>query len=254
MGRASLACWSQYSAMAYNRTWLEGLLMKSDSYKDNDYHWADCEVTHLNEVPATLLICLCGLVGNGTVLWLLGSHIHKNPFAVYILSLAAADFALLVFVAVALVIFYGPESFCHRLGSRDVTTLLNIMILFAFTSSVYLLTALSAAMSFSILLPARWHCHFPQHLPVFVCALLLALSFLLIVMLYFSPTVLIVFVLSYLLSVLLLILSGLILFAQVCCCSQQYSPAVSTLLFTSWLGAVQRGSSQPLLELLSREL
>ncbi|NXE57323.1 MAS protein, partial [Casuarius casuarius] len=223
-GRASLACWSQYGGMAYNRTWHEGLLMNTGSYKDDDYNWADCEVTHLNEVPATLLICLCGLVGNGTVLWLLGSHVCRNPFTVYILSLAAANFTFLLFMAVALVIFYGPESFCHRLGSRDVTILLNITILFAFTTSVYLLTAFSATMSFSILLPAHWYCHHSQHLPAFVCALLWALSFLLIVTVYFSPIVLIVFVLSYVLSVLLLILSGLILFAQVCCCSQQYSP------------------------------
>ncbi|XP_013808898.2 proto-oncogene Mas-like [Apteryx mantelli] len=224
VGRASPACWSQYSGMAYNRTWHEGLLMETGSYKDDDYNRTNCEVTHLNEVPVTLIICLCGLVGNGTVLWLLGSHIRRNPFAVYILSLAAANFAFLLFVAVALVIFYGPESFCCRLGSRDVTTLLNFTILFAFTTSLYLLTAFSAAMSFSILVPAHWHCHRPQHLPAFVCALLWALSFLLTVTLHFSPTVLIVFILSYILSVLLLILSGLILFAQVCFCSRQYSP------------------------------
>ncbi|XP_070420494.1 mas-related G-protein coupled receptor member F-like isoform X2 [Equus przewalskii] len=44
---------------------------------------------------ATVLVSLCGLVGNGTVIWLLGFRIKRNPFSVYILNLAGADFAFL---------------------------------------------------------------------------------------------------------------------------------------------------------------
>ncbi|NXT39126.1 MAS protein, partial [Pelecanoides urinatrix] len=220
MERASPACWSQPGGTAYNRSWHRGPLR----HEDNHYDWTNCEVRHLSKVPITLLICLCGLVGNGAVLRFLSSRVCRNPIAIYILSLAVANFTFLLSIAVALVIFYGPESLCHRLGSRDVTTVLNLTILFAFTASVYLLTASSATTSLSVLPSARCLCHRSRRLPVLVCALLWVLSFLLTVTLYFCPAALIVFVLSYLLSVLILIFSGLTLLARVLCCSWQYPP------------------------------
>ncbi|NXH73126.1 MAS protein, partial [Hydrobates tethys] len=220
MERASPACWSQPGGIAYNRSWHHRLLR----HEDNHYDWTDCEAGHLSEVPVTLLICLCGLVGNGAVLWFLSCRIRRDPITAYVLSLAVANFTFLLSIAIALVIFYGPESLCHRLGSRDVTTVLNITILFTFTASVYLLTAFSAMTCLSVLPPARCLCHRSRRLPVLVCALLWALSFLLTMTLYFCPAALIAFVLSYLLSVLILIFSGLTLLARVLCCSRQYPP------------------------------
>ncbi|KAM6133444.1 proto-oncogene Mas-like [Phoenicopterus ruber ruber] len=222
--RASPACWSQPGGTAYNRTWHHRLLRQAASWKDEDYNWTDCEAGHLSKVPVTLLICFCGLVGNGAVLWFLSSRVHGSPIIVYVLSLAVANFTFLLSTTIALVIFYGPESLCHRLGSGDITTVLNITILFAFTASIYLLTAFSAMMSLSVLPPVRCPCHCSWRLPVLVCALLWALSFLLTLTLYFYPAALIVFVLSYLLSVLTLIFSGLTLLARVLCCSRQYPP------------------------------
>ncbi|NXJ97991.1 MAS protein, partial [Corythaixoides concolor] len=220
MERASPACWSQPSGTAYNRTWHHGLLR----HEDDDYDWTDCEASHLNTIPVTLLICLCGLVGNGAVLWFLNSHVRRNPIIIYVLSLAIANFTLLLSIAIALVIFYNPENLCLRLSSQDVTTALNITILFAFTTSIYLLTAFSTVMSLSVLPAARCPCHCSQRLPVLMCALLWVISFLLTTTLYFCPAALIVFVLSYLLSVLTLIFSGLTLLARVLCCSRQHPP------------------------------
>ncbi|NXS70291.1 MAS protein, partial [Pandion haliaetus] len=220
MERASPACWSQLGGTAYNRSWHHRLLR----YEDNHYSWTDCEAHHLSKIPVTLLISLCGLVGNGAILWFLGSRIHRNPITIYALSLAVTNITFLLSITITLVIFYGPESLCHGLGSQDVTTVLNITILFTFTASVYLLTAFSAMMSLSVLPRARCPCHRSRHLPVLMCALLWALSFLLTLTLYFSPVVLIVFLLSYVLSVLTLIISGLTLLARVLCCSQQYPP------------------------------
>ncbi|XP_032862798.2 proto-oncogene Mas-like [Tyto alba] len=220
MERASSACWSQPGGTVFNRSWHHRLLR----YEDNHYNWTDCEAGHLSKVPVTLLICLCGLVGNGAVLWLLGSRLRRNPITFYILNLAVANFTFLLSIAIALVIFYGPESLYHRLGSRDMTVVLNITIFFAFTTSIYLLAAFSALTSLSVLPLARCPCHCSQCLPVLVCALLWALSFLLTVTLYVCPAALIVFVLSYLLSVLILIFSGLTLLARVLCCSWQYPP------------------------------
>ncbi|NWS53477.1 MAS protein, partial [Chunga burmeisteri] len=220
MERASPACQSQPGGTAYDRSWHHRLLRHEDAH----YNWTDCEAEHLSKVPVTLLICLCGLVGNGAVLWFLGSCIRRNPITIYILSLAVANFTFLLSIAIALVIFYGPESFCHSLGSRDVTTVLNITILFTFTANIYLLTAFSATTSLSVLPPSRCPCHRSRRLPVLLCALLWALSFLLTITLYFCPAALIIFLLSYLLSVLTLIFSGLTLLARVLCCSWQYPP------------------------------
>uniref|UniRef100_A0A8B9NBY5 G-protein coupled receptors family 1 profile domain-containing protein n=1 Tax=Accipiter nisus TaxID=211598 RepID=A0A8B9NBY5_9AVES len=215
--RASPACWSQLGGTTSNRSWDHRPLGREDDH----YDWTDCEARHLSKVPVTLLICLCGLVGNGAVLWFLGFRIRRNPITVYILNLAVADFTFLLFIAITLVIFYGPENLCPGLSSQDVTTVMNVTILFTFTASVYLLTACSATTSLSVLPLARCPCH---RLPVLVCALLWVLAFLLTVTLYFCPAVLPVFILSYVLSVLTLIFSGLTLLARVLCCSQQYPP------------------------------
>ncbi|NXC73972.1 MAS protein, partial [Anhinga anhinga] len=218
--RAGPACWSQPGGTVYNGSWHHRLLR----CEDNHYNWTDCEDGHFSKVLVTLFICFCGLVGNGAVFWFLGSHVRRKPITIYVLNLAIADFTFLLSITVALVIFYGPESLCRRLGSQDMTTVLNITILFTFTASVYLLVAFSAMTSLSVLLPARWSCHRTWHLPVLVCALLWALSFLLTMTIYFRPAALTVFISSYLLSVLILIFSGLTLLARVLCCSWQYPP------------------------------
>ncbi|NWX44469.1 MAS protein, partial [Steatornis caripensis] len=218
--RAGPACRSQPGGMAHNSTWHHRLLRPEDDH----YNWTDCEAGDLSKVPATLLICLCGLVGNGAVVWFLGSHVRRNPITVYVVSLAVANVTFLLSIAGALVILFSPESLCHRLGSHNATTVLNTTILFTFTASVYLLSAFSATTSLSVLPVARCPCHRSWHLPVLVCALLCTLSLLLTLTLYFCPAVLVVFILSYLLSVLTLIFSGLTLVARVLCCSWQYPP------------------------------
>ncbi|KAM6408285.1 proto-oncogene Mas-like [Rhynochetos jubatus] len=220
MERASPACWSRPGGTAYNRSWHHRLL----SYEDDDYNCTDCEAVHLSKVPVTLLICLCGLVGNGAVLWFLSSRLRRNPIAVCVLSLAVTDFTFLLSITIALGIFYSPESLCHRLVSQDVITVLNIAILFTFTASIYLLTAFSAMTSLSVLPPACCPCHRSQRFPALVCALLWALSFLLTMTLYFCPAALVVFVLSYFLSVFILFFSGLTLLARILSCSWQHPP------------------------------
>ncbi|NXU53809.1 MRGRH protein, partial [Turnix velox] len=211
---------SQSGGTVYTKSWHHRLLKQDD----NDYEWNDCEAFHSSKVPVTLLICFCGLVGNGAVLWFLGSHVRQNPITVYVLNRAVADFAFLLSVVAALGIFYGPESLCHRLGSQSVTTALNMSILFTFTASVYLLAAFSATTSLALLSPFHWLCHPSWLLPVLLCALLWVLSFLLTFTLYFCPAALMIFILSYFLSLMTLILSGLILLSRLFCSSRQCSP------------------------------
>ncbi|XP_042670159.1 mas-related G-protein coupled receptor member B4-like [Centrocercus urophasianus] len=222
-GRTSPACWSQPSTIAYSRAWHHGLLRQAGSYED-DYDWTHCEASALSKVPVTVLICLCGLVGNGAILWLLRTRVRRNFITIYIFNLAMADFTFLFSIVIALIIFYGPQSFCHSLGSQDVMTVLNMAITFAFISGVYLMAALGARTGLSALPQPLCPCQSSWCFPAFLCALLWALALLLTVTLYFSPLMLIAFVFSYLLSVLILILSGLALFAKLFCCSWQYPP------------------------------
>lgn len=209
--------------MAYGTAWHHGLLRQAGSYK-NDYDWTHCEANALSEAPITVLICLCGLVGNAAALWLLRPHIRRNFITIYIFNLAVADFIFLFSVVIALVIFYGPQSFCHSLGSQDMMTVLSVVITFAFIAGVYLMAALGARTCLPAIPRPLCPCQNSWCLPALLCALLWALALLLTLTLYFSPPMLVAFVLSYLLSLLILILSGLALFAKLLCCSWQYLP------------------------------
>ncbi|XP_068004244.1 uncharacterized protein [Melanerpes formicivorus] len=134
---ASSASWNQPNRTVHNRSWHHSL-------EDGDYKWSDCEAGHFSGVAVTLLTCSCGLLGNGAALWLLCSRACRSPITTYVLNLAIANSTFLLSITIALVMFYTPECLCCRLGSQDVGTVLNIIILFAFTASLYLLVAFSA--------------------------------------------------------------------------------------------------------------
>ncbi|NXC06400.1 MAS protein, partial [Orthonyx spaldingii] len=60
-------------------------------------------------------ISLCGLAGNGVVLWFLGFHTKQSPFTVYILNLAVADFSLLLLFFLLVLAFLIFAAFCMSL-------------------------------------------------------------------------------------------------------------------------------------------
>ncbi|NXG14765.1 MRGRD protein, partial [Grallaria varia] len=72
-----------------------------------------------NELLGFACVCLgislCGLVGNGMVMWFLGFHMKQNPFTVYILNLAVADFSLILLVFLILVALLTLVAFCASL-------------------------------------------------------------------------------------------------------------------------------------------
>uniref|UniRef100_A0A8C3BXI6 G-protein coupled receptors family 1 profile domain-containing protein n=1 Tax=Cairina moschata TaxID=8855 RepID=A0A8C3BXI6_CAIMO len=171
---------------------------------------------HLIDVPdvavdgATLLICLCGLVGNGAVLWLLGCRIRRNPVTVYVLNLAVADFTFLLLMS-----FLLPLLLTHNMG-------------------MYLLTAISIERCVSILCPLWYRCHRPQHLSAMVCALLWALSIAVIAavaVLCLSHqqdqchlTLISMYALNFLIFAPPMVISNVILFIKVQCGSQRRQP------------------------------
>ncbi|NWI62738.1 MRGRD protein, partial [Todus mexicanus] len=99
-------------------------------------------------------ICLCGLVGNGIVVWFLGFHVKQNPFNVYILNLAVADFSLLLVFFLLLSTILIITAFClHNFMSFYEEFLFAVEFLCHFfdLSSLGLLTAISVERCASVL-------------------------------------------------------------------------------------------------------
>ncbi|KAJ7424907.1 mas-related G-protein coupled receptor member H-like protein [Willisornis vidua] len=135
------------------------------------------DITDVAIDGVTLLIGLCGLLGNGAVLWLLGFHIRRNPITVYILNLAVADFTFILFM-ITFVLLYMVENVSCSDGVPVMYTMsLLLLSLFSYNMGMYLLTAISIERCVSILCPLWYRCRRPQHLSGVVCALLWALSF-----------------------------------------------------------------------------
>ncbi|NXJ66141.1 MAS protein, partial [Rostratula benghalensis] len=98
-----------------------------------------------------IVICLCGLVGNMVVVRFLVFHM-KNPFTVYVLNLAIADFSLLLFFLTILTLhilstIYGIYSLEYILSHY----VLMVLFLFFYYASMYLLTAMSIERCASVL-------------------------------------------------------------------------------------------------------
>ncbi|XP_053880768.1 mas-related G-protein coupled receptor member H-like [Malaclemys terrapin pileata] len=125
-----------------------------------------------------LLICLFGLVGNGIVLWFLGFHIKRNPFTVYILNLAVSDTFFLLCSTAYLIVCVVKYPFCVNDVFIYVFLLFNMPALLMYSTSLYLLTAISTERCLSVLYPIWHRCHRPKHLSAIVCTLLWALSML----------------------------------------------------------------------------
>ncbi|XP_074854672.1 mas-related G-protein coupled receptor member H-like [Carettochelys insculpta] len=146
-----------------------------------EYNGTDFKTDHLTPIiiGITLLFCIFGLVGNGIVFWFLGFHIRRNPFTIYVLNLAAADFGCLLCLATFFTIYSIGSLFYFSSELFFSQRAFNIMVLFLYSTSLYLLTAISTERCVSVLFPIWHRCHRPKRLSAIVCALLWALSCLL---------------------------------------------------------------------------
>uniref|UniRef100_A0A663MP57 G-protein coupled receptors family 1 profile domain-containing protein n=1 Tax=Athene cunicularia TaxID=194338 RepID=A0A663MP57_ATHCN len=155
------------------------------STSEKEGRWIDILTTqsmteHIPEIVTgsiTLLICLCGLVGNGAILWLLGFRIRRNPFTAYLLNLAVADSCFLLCTSVFLVIYHMPMLSCFQPELLRVLPLFHSMVLLMYSTSLYLLTAISVERCVGVLWPFWCRCHRPKLLSAIVCSLLWALAF-----------------------------------------------------------------------------
>ncbi|NXO47047.1 MRGRD protein, partial [Aramus guarauna] len=101
-------------------------------------------------------ISFCGLVGNGIVIWFLGFHMKQNPFSVYILNLAVADFSLLILFFLLTLAILSLTAVCSYLYNFisfyvDFSYVVEFLCHFFDLSSLGLLTAISVERCISVL-------------------------------------------------------------------------------------------------------
>ncbi|XP_067389162.1 mas-related G-protein coupled receptor member H-like [Emydura macquarii macquarii] len=223
------------------------LINDSSSFNDTDVD-ADqdkCLTPVVILSSISLLICLFGLVGNGIVLWFLGFRIKKDPFTVYILNLAIADFGFLLCM-IAFLVMIILYLHLYFLGRFVIIQMIQWIALFIYNTGLYLLTAISIQRCLSILNPIWFRCHRPKNLSAIVCALLWVLSILVTGLeCYFcvcnyhcSKITIFSCVLSFLIFIPLMVLSSMTLFIKVHCNSPRHQSTklyvvimVTTLFF-----------------------
>ncbi|XP_032917371.1 mas-related G-protein coupled receptor member H-like [Catharus ustulatus] len=123
-----------------------------------------------------LLICLCGLAGNGAVLWLLRSYVLCRNSTTYLMFfLTFFDFLFVLFLVPSPLLFLLEDMSCTVIMPLQHVRLLLYLPQISSTLWLYTLTLISIKRCQSIHCPL-WHCcHHPQHLSKVVCALLLVL-------------------------------------------------------------------------------
>uniref|UniRef100_A0A663FB48 G-protein coupled receptors family 1 profile domain-containing protein n=1 Tax=Aquila chrysaetos chrysaetos TaxID=223781 RepID=A0A663FB48_AQUCH len=181
------------------------------------------DVTDVAVDTVTLLISLCGLVGNGAVLWFLGFRIRRNPITVYILNLAVADFTFLLFMVTSSLLYMMENVFCSAVASLMYLRSLFLLSLFSYNMGLYLLTAISIERCMSILCPLWYRCRRPQRLSTVVCALLWALS-ITVIAAHCRMALISMYVLNFLIFAPPMVISNVILFIKVLCGSKRRQP------------------------------
>ncbi|KAM7035067.1 mas-related G-protein coupled receptor member H-like [Acridotheres tristis] len=207
--------------------------------------WEEFITSECLSIPYTLIafagvclgISLCGLAGNGVVMWFLGFHTKQSPFTVYILNLAVADFSLLLLFLLLILAFLTVAAFCTSLFPlihhyRHFVFAVELLCHLFDLSSLGLLAALSVERCISVLCPIWYRCHRPRHLSGVVSGALWALAGVLVSSLYLtytytedSDTVLagVALVISLILSLVMLV-SNLFQFLKLCCGSRRRQP------------------------------
>ncbi|KAM9278576.1 mas-related G-protein coupled receptor member H-like isoform 2-T2 [Morus bassanus] len=189
------------------------------------------DVTDMAIDSVTLIICLCGLLGNGAVLWLVGFRIRRNPITSYILNLAVADFTFLLFMATLALLYIVENISCSTAVPLMYMRSLFLLSLFSYNMGLYLLTAISVERCMSVLCSSIRR---PRHLSVVVCALLWALSITVIATVtslcllheheHCQMALISMYILNFLIFAPSLVISSTILFIKVLCASQQRHP------------------------------
>ncbi|XP_051822900.1 mas-related G-protein coupled receptor member X2-like [Antechinus flavipes] len=186
------------------------------------------ERTHPSVVPYfVLVISLGGLVSNGLVIWILSFCIKKNPFSVYILNLAWADFLHLVCWTLITINFFFPSPLI------SIHVVIAPVTVIFYSVGLSLLVAISTERCLSVLFPIWYQCLRPRRTSALVCTLVWLLFALLLVAMglmcvYLAHSFCYGFFVTSSLWILLLIalmsVSSLALLLSVQCSSQRRQP------------------------------
>ncbi|XP_068050417.1 mas-related G-protein coupled receptor member D-like isoform X2 [Anomalospiza imberbis] len=134
----------------------------------------ETDVTSVAIHSASLPICLCGLAGNGAVLWVLGSRCSSSSRTRSILVLTFLDFLFLLFLLPSTLLFLLEDVSCSIILPLQYVGLLFHMSPLSYSMWLYTLTFISITRCRSIHRPL-WHCcHRPQCLLKVMHALLWA--------------------------------------------------------------------------------
>ncbi|XP_063156065.1 mas-related G-protein coupled receptor member H-like [Candoia aspera] len=121
----------------------------------------------------SIIISIFGVMGNGIVLWLLGFKIKRNPFTVYILNLAVADFGVLVVLDLQCICIFLP-----LITLENYVIILFNLFMFVYCTSQFLLTTISIDRCVATLFPIWHRCHRPPCLSTVLCAFIWVFAFL----------------------------------------------------------------------------
>uniref|UniRef100_A0A672V4V0 G-protein coupled receptors family 1 profile domain-containing protein n=1 Tax=Strigops habroptila TaxID=2489341 RepID=A0A672V4V0_STRHB len=160
------------------------LLPRHEEHAGNNEGYFDyeCEFS-FDGIMVVSVVCMgisvFGMVGNGIVLWFLGFQMKRNPFTVYILNLAVADFSLLLLYFLDKLAILNITKLCYKLNSFfdfyfNFQDAVAFLCHFFLLSSLSLLTAISMERCVSVIFPIWYRCHRPKHLSGIVSGVLWA--------------------------------------------------------------------------------
>ncbi|KAM6456267.1 proto-oncogene Mas-like [Liasis olivaceus] len=127
----------------------------------------------------TIVSCILGLVGNGRIIYLLAYSVKRNSFTTYILNLSIADLGVLISLIVSFIFVLFSILFARAYLLEAFFFFFFELFFFTYSSSQFLLTAISLDRCVAVLFPLWHHCHRPPYLSAVVCGILWILSFLL---------------------------------------------------------------------------
>ncbi|XP_068004701.1 proto-oncogene Mas-like [Melanerpes formicivorus] len=219
--------------------------------EDYNYIWCKSPIYDILIIACVCTcICVCGLVGNAVVLWLLGFRMKRNPFTIYVLNLAIADFSLLLILLAKFTLHIIAWVYCIDYTEfRLANAILLIMFLFCYLAGMYLLTAMSVERCLAAVFPVWYRCHRSRHCSAIMCGLLWTLAILCVSSMFIPYTLdtgnyhilYISSIVNFVLFASITLLSNLALFIKLRCGSQRRHPGklyVSVLLSVLFLVAL----------------
>ncbi|XP_008634931.2 PREDICTED: mas-related G-protein coupled receptor member A7-like, partial [Corvus brachyrhynchos] len=124
----------------------------------------EIDVTSVAIHSVTLPICLCGLAGNGAVLWLLRLKARN----IRIFDLAAVDFVFLLFALPSSLLFLLEDVSCSPIMPEVYVRFLFQLSMVSYYWGLFRLTEFSAVSDMDKLCKLCCHCNLPLRLLVLV--------------------------------------------------------------------------------------